>query len=211
MHFKNEMVVSDMKYNLILFESYFQKFYIRGRVEVKNFNRFICAGLIVFAGLLSVCGVSRGAEQSQNGIGFNNYDTNWTRGEYALFYNAYPMNSSSGEDFTGSSTLNGGTSTFSSGCINVSHLSGTKYFSAYFSPTTAGSCTVNIYGVFGTTTVGAGTSAAALLMSPYIFAGTTATSTTFTITQNPMLIAVSVNCTSGTVSPTIGMNSTTSR
>ena len=175
---------------------------------MKKFNKLVCAGILGLIGLFA--GNVFAAQTGFNTPVTNDYHTNWTRVGSVLYYNNYTENAI-GEVFTGSTTTSGGTSTFSAGVANVSAYPGNKYISLYLSPTTAGSITVNFYGVFGTNTVASGTSNASLLRDAYIFTGTTATSTTITITQNPELIGIGVNVTSGTMSVTCGMNSISSR
>lgn len=169
---------------------------------MKKFNKLVCVGVLGLVGLFS--GVVSAADSN---ISIREYTVDGlnTQCMDVLFYNAYTENTT-GEVFSGSTTVSGGSGTFSNGAVNVAGWTGNKDFGFYFAPTTAGSVTVNIYGVFGSTTVGAGTSNAALLMNPYIFAGTAATSTTFTITQDPTFIAVGINVTSGTVATTGGMH-----
>lgn len=175
---------------------------------MKKFNKLVCVGILGLIGLFA--GNVFAAQAGFNTPVTNDYSTNWTRVGNVLFYDGYVENTA-GEIFAGSTTTSGGTSTFSVGVAETGSYAGDKYFSLYLSPTTAGSVTVNWYGVFGTTTASSGTSNAALLRNPYTYSGTTATSTTFTITQDPTLIAVSVNVTSGTMTITCGMNSIAER
>lgn len=134
-----------------------------------------------------------------------------------IFYDSYTENTA-GEVYCGSTTTSGGSSTFSSGAVNVEDCYGPFDFAVRLAPTTAGSVTVSFFGVFGTTTVGAGsgTVGVALLRpddspsvdftNPYTFASTTATSTTLRFRDNPNVIIVGIDVTSGTMTSSITMS-----
>jgi len=140
--------------------------------------------------------------------------TNRTFNRHVLFFDNYTENNLNEEIFSGSSTTSGGTSTFRNGCVITSDLLNSKEFAILLEPTTAGSCTVKFYGVFGTTTVSTGTDTAGiaeLFSYRTAISGTAATSTTKVITEHPDMMAVSVTVTSGTCTVSVGMTSPTAR
>ena len=175
---------------------------------MKKFNRLI--GICVLS-VLGLCGIANAADSK---VGSYEIQTNWTRGQNYLLYNSYSGWVAS-EYFSGSTTANGGTTSVTAGLINVKHLSGTKYISLYGSPTTStGSITYKIYGWYATETVtnANGTRGAYLINeTTFLFTSALGTSTRISVTDNPLLMAVSVLPSSGSITSTVGMSSITSR
>lgn len=180
---------------------------------MKKFNKLVCAGVLAFVGLFGVCNIGHAFDPNNTMYNQTVSQTNWSNFSSYLILKDYTQGVGA-EDFTGSSTTNGGTSTFSSGLTNVRHITGNIFVSWYGSPTASGgSSTVRIYGVFGTTTAGAGTGGAVMLINPYAspVSSTVATGTVFTITQHPDMIGVSVEGLSGTMTHTVGISSNATR
>lgn len=171
---------------------------------MKKFNRLVCAGVLSFVGLLGVCNVLNAADSN---IEIREYSTDSlnTQNLDVVFFKNYIENAS-GEIFSGSSTTSGGTTTSSNGAINVAGWTGDKNFSIRLAPGGAGgSVTVNIYGINGTTTIGAGTANASVLYSND-FNVVIGTSATTVVTHRPTMIMTSVNVTAGTVNTFLGMH-----
>ena len=179
---------------------------------MKKFNSLICASILAVVGLFGTWQSASAFDPNNTMFNSTVSQTNWTRyGEYLIF-NAYTQGVGP-EDFTGSTTTDGGSSTFKSGLVNVEHLSGSLYVSWYGSASAlGGTSTIRIYGLFGTTTGGVGTAGAVMLINPYTSPDTVlATGTVFTINTHPACIAVSTQGLSGTMTNTIGIFSNTAR
>lgn len=178
---------------------------------MKKFNSLICAGVLAVVGLVGVCDKVFAADSN---VTQNKIETNWTKGTSFLLWNAYSGWGAS-EFFSGSSTANGGTTSVTAGLINVSHLSGTKYISLYGSPTTTtGTVTYKVYGWYGTTTLinATGTRGARLLNeTTFSFTSAIGTSSLISETSNPLMMAVSVLPSSGSITSTVGLTSITAR
>lgn len=176
----------------------------------------------LFAGILSLgmlfCGSMYAADSN---IKIYDYSTNRTFNHEVIWYGSYTQSLAAGEHYSGSTTTHGGTSTFSNGCVNVDHIADDIEFiiTAFPNGVDGGSGTVNFYGVYGTTTAGAGSlttkgcallRAAVAVNAPASLAPS-GTSTIITLTNIPTLIAVGVDVTAGTVTWNISSNSKEAR
>jgi hypothetical protein len=165
-------------------------------------------------GILSLsmlfCGAVFGADSN---IKIVDTQTNKTFNRDVLFYNGYVKSTGDASHFSGSTTTNGGTSTFSAGTVYVGDLINSKDFAISVVPAATGSCTVKIWGVFGTTTVSTGTNTVGpVLLSTTTYDNISAgTSTLVSITSYPELVAVGINVSAGTMTVNCGMNSMTER
>jgi hypothetical protein len=177
-----------------------------GQGEMK-FNK-IGAGILGLSMLF--CGVVFGADSN---ITIKDEVTNRTFNRDVVIYNGYVENNSAFA-FSGSTTTSGGSNNFVDGSIYTQDLINNKDFAFTFTPGAAGgSVTAHIYGVFGTTSVGNGTtSAGVVLLNSASYAGVgTASTSVVTITTHPTKVAVGISVTGGTVTVSCGMSSTTAR
>lgn len=171
---------------------------------MKFLKRLLLSGLLV-------CGVGVGvvhAADSNIRIVERYNDRMKTSCKHIEFFRSYTENNLNEEIFSGSSTTSGGTSTFSAGVVDLEGYQGTKEFSLLMVPTTGGSITVKFYAVNGTDTFSTGTNTsgvAELFSYRTVLAASVATSTTVRIVEAPRAIAVSVTCTSGTPTVSVGM------
>lgn len=149
------------------------------------------------------------------------YSTNQTHNSEMIWFGTYTQSATGNEHFLGSTTTHGGTTTFSSSCINVAHINDDIEFAITCIPNgvDGGSATVNFYGVYGTTTLGATVAATkgCVMLRPILSLnapsslGAPGTTTVVTITNNPTMMALGVDVTAGTVTWNIHSNSRKSR
>lgn len=149
------------------------------------------------------------------------YATNRTWNSEYIWYGTYTQSATGSEHYLGSTTTHGGTTTLSSGCVNVAHINDNIEIAITAIPNgvDGGSATVNFYGVYGTTTAAAATTTtkgcvmlrAALPLNVPSSLGAGGTSTVVTISNKPTLMAIGVDVTQGTVTYNISANSRTSR
>lgn len=169
----------------------------------------------IYTGIVSLSMLLGGVVMAaDSNITIKETQTNRTFNRDVMFFNQYVKSTGAAPHYSGSSTTNGGTSTFSNGTVYTGDLINQKDIALLLTPgESGGSCTVNIWGVFGTTAVGAGTtSAGVVLLNTTSYSGIgTATSSIVTITQKPELMAVGVLVSSGTVTVSAGMTSVTAR
>lgn len=180
-------------------------------------KKFIFAGLVVGVGLLA------GKVHAQNATAIKQYEynTNQTINSEMIWFGTYTQSATGNEHFLGSTTTHGGTTTFSSGCLNVAHIKDDIEFAITSIPNgvDGGSATVNFYGIYGTTTAGASVAATkgCVMMRPILSLNTPAslgaagTTTVVTITNDPTMLAIGVDVTAGTVTWNISSNSRKSR
>lgn len=171
---------------------------------MKVFKRFLIAGLLVgvFCGSVFAANSNVRITETYN-------DRMQTFSKHVEFFSAYTENNLQEEIFSGSTTTSGGTNTLSSGAVDVSNYRGYKEFSLTMVPTTAGSVTVKFYAVYGTDTVGNGTTStgiAELFSYRTVLADAVGTSAVVRIVECPRIIAVSQTTTSGTTTLSVGMS-----
>lgn len=171
---------------------------------------------LLISGLLCI-GLAGIAYATDSSIKIYKNPTTHTFNTDIIFYNGYVENTA-GEVYCGSTTTSGGTNTFSAGAVNISDCYGPLDFAVQLSPTTAGSITVSFFGVFGTETVGSGSNTVGVALlrpddspsvdftNPYTFAGTSGTSTVLRFKDNPNIVVVGVDVTSGTMTSRITMS-----
>lgn len=168
-----------------------------------KFNKI---GLGVLGLSMLFCGAVFGATRSDT-------ITNRTLNTDIIFFDEYTAGALvTPYSFLGSTTANGGTSTFSAGAVYVGDLYDNKDFALSITPGSA-TCTVDIFGVFGTKTVGAGTNTAGVVLlnsTSYAGVGTRSTSVV-SITSHPEMVAVRLNVLTGTVTFSCGMTSISER
>lgn len=175
---------------------------------MKKFNSLICASILAVVGLVGSCGMSGVLAEPLR----TPHTTNEATGASFVFFDSYTENTRE-HIFSGSSTTSGGTTTITSGLVNIKNLPGSKDFGMYFAPGgDGGSVTVRTFFAFGTETVIAseGTRTFSLLDSQAINV-VNATSSTFSTTKNGLLAAMSIEVTAGTVTTTAGMTSLKAR
>ena len=149
---------------------------------------------IIFLTISIICGIAYGHDTN---ITYKDISNGLSLGRSVIIFNDYQFGSSTNEYVSGSSTVNGGTTTMSAGLIYTVDLVGDKGF---VFKNTSGSTTVNVYGFIGSVSANFKSNLLSFEMSG-------ATNTVWSTDRDLEAMMVGVVCHNGTSNFSCGMTS----